>query len=201
MCGSGSSAVGWWSQSSLYLPHLLLVLFCWGKWNTGELAPPLCLLLHCYVEWITAGLMFCLIVLTGYKTRDCTIPAPTPLLLLLLLLSHFSRVQLCVTPWTAAHQAPPSMGFSRQEYWSGVPLPSPTLTPSFSWMKTFSHTPGSLLTVSNNQSWVVAHPAEEVLRLKRRQKDICPKVPVRANQTVPARAGGIHVGLDLKFLD
>ena len=30
-----------------------------------------------------------------------------------------------VTPWTAAHQAPPSAGFSRQEYWSGVPLPSP----------------------------------------------------------------------------
>ena len=46
------------------------------------------------------------------------------LMLLLLLLSCFSRVQLCVTPWTAAHQAPPSMGFSRQEYWSGVPLPS-----------------------------------------------------------------------------
>ena len=38
------------------------------------------------------------------------------------LLSH---VQLSVTPWTAAYQAPPSMGFSRQEYWSGVPLPSP----------------------------------------------------------------------------
>ena len=38
-----------------------------------------------------------------------------------------SRVQLLVTPWTAAHQAPPSMGFSRQEYWSGVPLPSPEL--------------------------------------------------------------------------
>ena len=35
-----------------------------------------------------------------------------------------SHVQLSVTPWTAAHQAPPSMGFSRQEYWSGVPLPS-----------------------------------------------------------------------------
>ena len=33
-----------------------------------------------------------------------------------------SRVQLLATPWTAAHQAPPSMGFSRQEYWSGVPL-------------------------------------------------------------------------------
>ena len=36
-----------------------------------------------------------------------------------------SCVQLLATPWTAAHQAPPSMGFSRQEYWSGVPLPSP----------------------------------------------------------------------------
>ena len=37
----------------------------------------------------------------------------------------FSRVWLLATPWTAAHQAPPSMGFSRQEYWSGVPLHSP----------------------------------------------------------------------------
>ena len=36
-----------------------------------------------------------------------------------------SRVQLLATPWTAAYQAPPSMGFSRQEYWSGVPLSSP----------------------------------------------------------------------------
>ena len=36
-----------------------------------------------------------------------------------------SRVRPLAIPWTAAHQAPPSMGFSRQEYWSGVPLPSP----------------------------------------------------------------------------
>ena len=36
-----------------------------------------------------------------------------------------SCVGLLVTPWTAAHQAPPSMGFSREECWSGVPLPSP----------------------------------------------------------------------------
>ena len=36
-----------------------------------------------------------------------------------------SRVRLFMTPWTAAHQAPPSMRFSRQEYWSGLPLPSP----------------------------------------------------------------------------
>ena len=36
-----------------------------------------------------------------------------------------SRAWLLATPWAAAYQAPPSMGFSRQEYWSGVPLPSP----------------------------------------------------------------------------
>ena len=36
-----------------------------------------------------------------------------------------SRIRLLATPWTAAYQAPPSTGFSRQEYWSGVPLPSP----------------------------------------------------------------------------
>ena len=36
-----------------------------------------------------------------------------------------SRVRLLATPWTEAHEAPPSVGFSRQEYWSGVPLPSP----------------------------------------------------------------------------
>ena len=45
--------------------------------------------------------------------------------LLLLLLSRFSRVRLCVTPFTAAHQAPLSLGFFRQEHWSGLPFPSP----------------------------------------------------------------------------
>ena len=45
--------------------------------------------------------------------------------LLLLLLIRFSRVQLCATSETAAHQAPPSLGFSRQEHWSGLPFPSP----------------------------------------------------------------------------
>ena len=41
------------------------------------------------------------------------------------LLSHFSRVRLCTTPKMTAHQAPPSLGFSRQEHWSGLPFPSP----------------------------------------------------------------------------
>ena len=50
-------------------------------------------------------------------------------------LSSFSPVQLCATPWTVAHQAPLSMGFSRQEYWSGLPcyppgdLPDPGIKP------------------------------------------------------------------------
>ena len=43
----------------------------------------------------------------------------------LLLLSRFSHVRLCVTPKTAAQQAPPSLGFSRQEPWIGLPFPSP----------------------------------------------------------------------------
>ena len=43
----------------------------------------------------------------------------------LLLLSHFSHVQLCVTPQMASYQAPLSLGFSRQEHWSGLPFPSP----------------------------------------------------------------------------
>ena len=49
----------------------------------------------------------------------------TAYLLLLLLLSRFSRVRLCATPETAAQQAPLSLGFSRQEHWSALPFPSP----------------------------------------------------------------------------
>ena len=46
-------------------------------------------------------------------------------MLLLLLLRRFSHVRLCATPETAAHQASSSLGFSRQEHWSGLPFPSP----------------------------------------------------------------------------
>ena len=51
-------------------------------------------------------------------------PAIENKLLLLLLLSRISHVRLCATPLTAAHQAPLSLGFSRQEHWSGLPFPS-----------------------------------------------------------------------------
>ena len=64
----------------------------------------------------------------------CPIPIQPPHILWLLaftssvcMLSCFSRVQLFATLWTVAHQAPLSLGFSRQEYWSGLPFPSPTL--------------------------------------------------------------------------
>ena len=63
---------------------------------------------------------------------------------LLLLLSHFSRVRLCATPQTAAHQAPPSLGFSRQEHWSGLPYPSPIMK-----VKSESEVTQSCLTLSD----------------------------------------------------
>ena len=67
---------------------------------------------------------------------------------LLLLLSRFSRVRLLATPWTAAPQAPPSMGFSRQDYWSGVPLPSPKERANHSnilaWEIPWTEEPGGL---------------------------------------------------------
>ena len=53
--------------------------------------------------------------------------------MLRLLLSRFSRVWLCTTPWTAAYQASPSMGFSRQEHWSGLPFPSPGYMYTYGW--------------------------------------------------------------------
>ena len=61
----------------------------------------------------------------NHMTQQCHYNAYT---LLLLLLNRFSPVRLCETPWTAACQTPLSVGFSRQEYWSGLPFPSPAYT-------------------------------------------------------------------------
>ena len=76
-----------------------------------------------------------------------------------------SRVRLLATPWTAAYQAPPSMGFYRQEYWSGVPLPSPNFTFAFhfhaleeemathssvlAWRIPWTEEPGGLLSIGS----------------------------------------------------
>ena len=59
--------------------------------------------------------------------------------LLLLLLSRFSHVRLCATPEMTAHQAPPSLGFSRQEHWSGLPFPSPKLSTDIAKVDLFLH--------------------------------------------------------------
>ena len=67
--------------------------------------------------------------------------------------SRFSRVWLCETPQTAAQQAPLSTGFSRQEYWSGLPFPSPNYSVNklyFNLKKGKNHTPEL-----KAQSWVV----------------------------------------------
>ena len=67
-----------------------------------------------------------------------------------------SRVRLLVTPWTAAYQAPPSMGFSRQEYWSGVPSPSPRVFSSTTVRKhqSFGAQP-SLWSNSHIHTWLL----------------------------------------------
>ena len=72
-------------------------------------------LLHCQVEGI----------LTTEPSRGACIS-----LVHMCVLSHFGRVQLCATLWTVACQAPQPMGFSEQEYWSGLPCPPPRDLPN-----------------------------------------------------------------------
>ena len=76
----------------------------------------------------TKHFSMCLIPMLHSVPMNTKLCSYNVLLCPLLLLSHFSRIRFCATPWTAAHQAPLSMGFSRQESWSGVPLPLPTIS-------------------------------------------------------------------------
>src|SRR5574337_934029 len=64
-----------------------------------------------------------------------------------------SRVQLLATPWTIAYQAPPSMGFSRQEYWSGLPLPSPQYSRLMHIYRRRQWHPTSVLLPGESQGW------------------------------------------------
>ena len=60
-----------------------------------------------------------------HPVPSCTLPAVHSIIMHVCVLSRFSHVRLCTTPWTVAHLAPLSVGFSRQEYWSGLPCPPP----------------------------------------------------------------------------
>ena len=74
---------------------------------------------------IMCGPATCILFGCSFGGGVCVCNLYNIVILLLLLLSHFSRVRLCATPQMAAQQAPPSLGFSRQEHWSGLPFPSP----------------------------------------------------------------------------
>ena len=106
-----------------------------GSWKKERNSKKYLLLFHWLWKWITTN--WKILTEWGYQT---TLPASwetcmhvkkqqlepdmEQCLLLLLLPSRFSCVRLCAAP-EMAHQAPPSLGFSRQEYWSGLPFPSP----------------------------------------------------------------------------
>ena len=78
-----------------------------------------------------------------------------------------SRVQVLGTPWTAACHAPPSMGFSRQEYWSGVPLPSPWKSITMPKRKTWwNQVQPSILTLTSTVTWNFSLTCKIPLTLK-----------------------------------
>ena len=105
--------------SSLYLrskkgplySKIVLKLCNWGKLNTGRV----CVLCN----WKTGKSILLPNIKLGTFFLNLNFMFDY---ILMLLLSRFSHVRLCATPETAAHQAPPSLGFSRQEHWSGLPL-------------------------------------------------------------------------------
>ena len=71
----------------------------------------------------------------------------------------FSRVRLCATPQTAAHQTPPSLGFSRQEHWSGLPFPSPMHeSGKWKWSRSVVSTP-----------WTAAYQAPPFMGFSRQE--------------------------------
>ena len=70
----------------------------------------------------------------GFSRQEYWSELPFPSPVHTCMLSHFSHLQLCATPWTAAHQALLSTGFSRQEYWSGLPFPSLRYHRDFSYL-------------------------------------------------------------------
>ena len=80
---------------------------------------------HRTAPWVIFPFFHCFFLFTWQAPPLRAETSQSGMGLLLLLLSHFSCVRLCATPQMAAHRAPPSLGFSRQEHWSGLPFLSP----------------------------------------------------------------------------
>ena len=109
-----------------FLKHILLFSFpgLWvnSPWNALGYTPPFLIThTHCLDHFLSFRPLFKHHIFGSDPLITC-FSSPFPLQCLLL--SRFSRVRLCATPQTAAHQAPPSLGFSRQEHWSELPFPS-----------------------------------------------------------------------------
>ena len=89
---------------------------------------PMWIFIKTFLHWISFGFSIFRLIWGKYQetTWNCSSARGTSsIAMLLLLLSRFSHVRPCATPLTAAHQAHPSLGFSRQEHWSGLPIPPP----------------------------------------------------------------------------
>ena len=83
------------------------------------------------------------------------------------LLSHFSHIQLCTTLWTVACQAPLYMGFSRQEYWNGLPFPSPGIVPNPELEPMFPALAGRFFTTySTCEAWFNVLESTKYFRLR-----------------------------------
>ena len=117
--------------------------------------------------------------------------------LLLLLLSRFSHVQLCTTPQTASHPAPPSLGFSRQEHWNGLPFPSPK-------QESESEIAQSCPTLPN--PWIAAYQAPSSMGFSRQEhwsgvsmpspKSTVRRVQKEKNHSNLSEKGVLGAGLD-----
>ena len=105
----------------LQFPNDTATLHFWGKCNLDVRYYPLHILLYSLYYFLVILMLMSKTIFFHHSLLWFGIY----IMLLLLLLSHFSCVQLCATPQTAAHQAPLSLGFSRQEHWSGLSFPSP----------------------------------------------------------------------------
>ena len=114
----------WWQLLLLLLSHFSRVQLCETPEMAAHQAPPGILQART-LEWVAISFSNA----GKWKVK----------------LKLLSRVRLLATPWTAANQAPLSMGFSRQECWSGVPLPSPMRAALYLFLYIFTHPEQSML--------------------------------------------------------